>query len=149
MSHLRGAEQDRPPIVADVFKPEESFRLMVDSVLDYAIFMLDPQGRIATWNRGAERIKLYRADEIIGRHFSIFYPAESIENGLPERELSMATANGRNEDEGWRLRKGGSRLWANVVITALRDGQGKLVGFGKVTRDLSERRRAEQASRAG
>jgi PAS domain S-box-containing protein len=117
---------------------------MADSVLDYALFMLDPQGRIVTWNRGAERIKLYRADEIIGQHFSIFYPAESIEDALPERELSMAAANGRHEDEGWRIRKNGSRFWANVVITALRDGQGQLVGFGKVTRDLTERRRAEQ-----
>lgn len=126
------------------FNVEDSFRLMVDSVVDYALFMLDPEGRIVTWNRGAERIKLYRAEEIIGKHFSILHPAESIEDGVPQRELLMATANGRYEDEGWRIRKGGSRLWANVVITALRDSQGQLVGFGKVMRDLSERRRAEQ-----
>lgn len=126
------------------FKTAASFRLMVESVMDYALFMLDPQGRIATWNLGAERIKLYRADEIVGKHFSVFYPPESLENGLPERELTMASQFGRYEDEGWRIRKGGSRFWANVVITALRDSQGQLVGFGKVTRDLSERRRAEQ-----
>jgi PAS domain S-box-containing protein len=141
---MRGPEQHQPPLAPVPSKAEESFRLMVDSVVDYALFMLDPQGRVATWNRGAERIKLYRAEEVIGKHFSIFYPPESIANGLPERELSLAAANGRHEDEGWRIRKGSSRPWANVVITALRDKQGQLVGFGKVTRDLSERRRAEQ-----
>ena len=133
-----------PSPVPGVFNVDTSFRLMVDSVLDYALFMLDPKGHIVTWNRGAERIKLYRADEIIGKHFSIFYPAESLADGLPERELSMAIAHGRHEDEGWRIQKGGSRIWANVVITALRDDQGQVVGFGKVTRDLTERRRAEQ-----
>jgi PAS domain S-box-containing protein len=143
MSGTRGSELYKPPIALGTLKVEESFRLMVDSVVDYAIFMLDPQGRIATWNRGAERIKLYRADEIIGQHFSIFYPSESIAKRLSERELFVAAANGRHEDEGWRIRKGGSRFWANVVITALRDDQGQLVGFAKVTRDLSERRRAE------
>ena len=139
MSHF-----DQSSLVPGVFNVDNSFRLMVESVVDYALFMLDPQGRIVTWNRGAERITLYRADQIIGEHFSIFYPSESIEDGLPERELVVATSDGRHEDEGWRLRKGGSRFWANVVITALRDPQGQLVGFGTVTRDLSERRRAEQ-----
>ena len=127
------------------FDTEELFRLMVESVEDYAIFMLDPDGRVLTWNLGAERIKLYRANEIIGKHFSAFYPKESIEQGLPQFELTMANGTGRHEDEGWRLRKNGSRFWANVVITALRDRDGQLVGYGKVTRDLSERRRAEQA----
>jgi PAS domain S-box-containing protein len=135
-----------PPssLIPGIFNVDDSYRLMVESVVDYALFMLDPQGRIVTWNRGAERIKLYRADEIIGKHFSIFHTAESIEAGIPQRQLSMATANGRYEDEGWRIRKGGARIWADVVITALRDSQGQLVGFGKVLRDLSERRRAEQ-----
>jgi PAS domain S-box-containing protein len=137
-------KEHRAALETGKYKTGESFRLMVDSVLDYAFVMLDPEGRIATWNRGAERIVLYRADEVIGKHFSIFYPPESIENGLPQRELAMARANGRNEDEGWRLRRGGARYWANVVITALRDEQGQLVGFCKVSRDLSERRRAEQ-----
>lgn len=130
------------------FPTEQSFRLLVESVEDYAIFMLDPEGRVMTWNLGAQRIKLYRASEVIGKHFSIFYPEESLESGLPQFELTMAARTGRHEDEGWRLRKNGSRFWANVIITALRDQQGKLVGFGKVTRDLSERRRAEQGINA-
>ncbi len=125
----------------------DSFRLMVDAVADYAVFMLDPDGVVTTWNLGAERINGYRPAEIIGRHFSIFYPPEAIASGLPAAELASAIANGRHEDEGWRLRRDGSRLWANVIITALHDRAGKLVGFGKVTRDLSERRLIEEALR--
>ncbi|HET9684979.1 MAG TPA: PAS domain S-box protein, partial [Gemmatimonadaceae bacterium] len=123
------------------------FRLLVSSVRDYAIFALDPDGVILTWNAGAERIKGYRADEIIGKHFSIFYPHELVAEGFPAFELRTAANTGRFEDEGWRLRKDGSRFWANVVITALRDEQGALVGFAKVTRDLTERREAEEALR--
>jgi PAS domain S-box-containing protein len=123
---------------------EERFRLTVSNVKDYAILMLDPEGRVISWNEGAERIKGYRADEIIGQHFSRFYPAEDIKAGKIEAELKQATENGRVEDEGWRVRKDGSRFWANVVITALRDESGSLRGFGKVTRDISERKRAEQ-----
>ena len=123
---------------------EERFRLLVTSVKDYAIFMLDPTGHVATWNEGAERAKGYKADEIIGKHFSIFYPPEKVAEHFPQYELSEAARVGRFEDEGWRIRKDGSRFWANVVITALRDGEGKLVGFGKVTRDLTERRAAEE-----
>ncbi|HEY2516989.1 MAG TPA: ATP-binding protein [Polyangiaceae bacterium] len=119
-------------------------RLLVDSVKDYAIFMLTTDGRIASWNRGAQRIKGYEAPEIIGKHFSVFYPREDVEAGKCEYELEVAARVGRFEDEGWRLRKDGSRFWANVVITALRDGDGKLRGFGKVTRDLTERVQAEQ-----
>lgn len=119
-------------------------RLMVDSVKDYAIFMLTTEGCIASWNRGAQRIKGYEASEIIGKHFSIFYPREDVEAGKCEYELEVAAREGRFEDEGWRLRKDGSRFWANVVITALRDGEGKLRGFGKVTRDLTERVEAER-----
>ena len=123
---------------------EERFRLLVESVKDYAIFMLDPRGYIATWNAGAARIKGYTADEIIGKHFSIFYPAEKVAERFPEYELEVAAREGRFEDEGWRVRKDGSRFWANVVITALRNEAGELVGFGKVTRDLTERRAAEE-----
>jgi PAS domain S-box-containing protein len=125
-------------------RSEERFRLMVSAVKDYAILMLDPQGRVISWNAGAERIKGYRAEEIIGQHFSRFYPAEAIEAGTPSKVLKAAAEQGRFEDEGWRLRKDGSRFWANVVITALRDEKGALHGFGKVTRDMTERKRAER-----
>lgn len=118
---------------------EARFRLLVEAVQDYAIFMLDPQGNVSTWNIGAERIKGYKAHEIIGKHFSNFYPPEDIANGKPAWELVVAAKEGRFEDEGWRLRKDGSKFWANVIITALRDETGKLVGFAKVTRDFTER----------
>jgi PAS domain S-box-containing protein len=121
------------------------YKLLVESVRDYAIFALDAQGRVMTWNAGAERLKGYRPEEIIGRHFSTFYPPEDIASGKPDRELVDATRDGVVEDNGWRLRKDGSRFWANVVITSLRDETGTLVGFAKVTRDLTERRRAEEA----
>ncbi|WP_091673880.1 PAS domain-containing sensor histidine kinase [Amycolatopsis marina] len=124
---------------------DESFRLFIHNVRDYAIFMLDAQGHVATWNTGAERIKGYRANEIIGRHFSTFYPIEDIVSDKPGRELAVAAVEGRFEDEGWRLRKDGSRFWANVVITAVFDESGTLQGFGKATRDMTERVRAEQA----
>jgi PAS domain S-box-containing protein len=126
---------------------EERFRLLVGNVIDYAIFMLDPQGNVASWNAGAERIKGYSADEIIGTHFSKFYPAEVAASGFPESELTTAVREGRYEDEGWRIRKDGSRFWANVVITALRDETGTLRGFAKVTRDLTERKAAEDKNR--
>jgi PAS domain S-box-containing protein len=122
-------------------------RLLVESVIDYAIFMLDAEGYIATWNPGAERIKGYSASEIVGEHFSRFYPEEDIVARKPERELEVAREVGRVEDEGWRIRKDGSRFWASVVITALRDGSGQLRGFGKVTRDLTGRRAAEEQLR--
>lgn len=120
---------------------------MVESVRDYAIFLLDPNGNVQTWSAGAERFKGYRADEIIGRHFSIFYPSEALARKLPEHELVEAARLGSFEDEGWRLRKDGSRFWANVVITALRDTEGKLLGFAKITRDLTQRRDHEEALR--
>ena len=123
------------------------YRLLVDSVRDYAIFALDPNGYILSWNAGAERLKGYRPNEIIGRHFSSFYPPDAIAAGKPPWELEVASRDGRVEDEGWRLRKDGSRFWANVVITALRDQSGALVGFAKVTRDLTERRHAEEVLR--
>lgn len=123
------------------------YRLLVDSVLDYAIFALDANGVIISWNEGAHRLKGYRAEEIIGKHFSIFYPPADISGGKPAWELEEATKRGQVEDEGWRLRKDGTRFWANVVITALRNPAGDLVGFAKVTRDLTERRRAEETLR--
>lgn len=127
---------------------EERFRLLVDGVQDHAIFMLDPAGIVTTWNKGAERLKGYKAEEIIGQHFSKFYPREVIESGWPDHELDMAIRDGRFEDEGWRLRKDGSRFWANVVITALYDRDGTLKGFSRVTRDMTERRRWEQEIQA-
>jgi PAS domain S-box-containing protein len=122
---------------------EERFRLLVHSVKDYAIFMLDPDGRVSSWNEGAQRIKQYTPGEIIGRHFSTFYTAEDLAAGKPAWELETAIRDGRVEDEGWRIRKDGTRFWANVVITAVRNGRGELMGFAKVTRDLTERREAE------
>ena len=122
---------------------EERFRLLVEGVKDYGIFVIDPTGHVTTWNEGAQRIKGYSSDEIIGRHFSIFYPRSDIDSGKPQHELIVAAKEGRFEDEGWRLRKDGSRFWANVIITALRDPQGRLLGFSKITRDLSERKLAE------
>jgi PAS domain S-box-containing protein len=125
----------------------ELYRLLVESVDEYAIFALDQNGYILTWNAGAQRFKGYTADEAIGQHFSIFYPRERVEEGFPEFELREAARVGRFEDDGWRVRKDGSRFWANVVITALRDPAGRLVGYAKVTRDLTERRLAEEALR--
>lgn len=120
------------------------YRRLVESVKDYAIFMLDARGRVMSWNKGAERIKGYRAEEVIGRYFSIFYTEEDLARDKPGWELEVAARDGRVEDEAWRVRKDGSLFWANVVITALRDEAGRLVGFAKVTRDLSERRAAEK-----
>ncbi len=125
-----------------VRESEERFRLLVEQVQDYAIFMLDPQGYIVSWNAGAQRIKGYTADEIIGSHFSRFYPPDALAAGKPEHELVVARAQGRVEDENWRVRKDGSLFWANVVITALHGADGALRGFAKVTRDLTERKRA-------
>jgi PAS domain S-box-containing protein len=119
-------------------------RLLVASVRDYAIFMLDPGGHVASWNEGAERIKGYTADEITGRHFSVFYPQEDLDDDKPAMELRVAAREGRFEDEDWRVRKDGTRFWANVVISAVTGEAGELVGFAKVTRDLTERREAEQ-----
>ena len=124
----------------------EMMQLLIDSVRDYAIIFLDPEGRVLTWNSAAEQLKGWKAGEIIGQHFSRFYTPEDIEKGKTQRELDVAAKDGRFEDEGWRVRKDGKRFWANVVITALREKDGTLRGFGKVTRDLTERR-AEQKFR--
>jgi PAS domain S-box-containing protein len=126
---------------------EDRFRLLVKGVKDYAIFMLDPKGCIASWNTGAERIKGYTAEEIMGRHFSVFFTDEDVRDLKPERELEVASTEGRFEDENWRVRKDGSRFWANVVLTALRDEAGNLRGFSKVTRDITARKEAEKRLR--
>ena len=126
---------------------EERFRHLVDGVEDYAIFLLDPVGNVSTWNRGAERIKGYRPEEILGKHFSVFYTPEAISRAWPQFELSVASESGRFTDEGWRLRRDGTRFWASVVITAIRGKFGELRGFLKITRDLTERRQAEEALR--
>ncbi len=139
---LRKANTSEPAVLRD------QVALLVSSVVDYAIFMLDPEGTIVSWNEGAERIKGYTADEVIGRHFSIFYSSEEARNRKPDWELEVAKREGRYEEESWRVRKDGSRFWASVVITALRDESGRLRGFGKVTRDLTERHEAEERRNA-
>jgi len=129
------------------YRKEELFRVFVEAVSDYAIFMLDPDGRVSTWNTGAERIKGYKATEIIGKHFSCFYPEADIRAGKPGKGLRIAAEQGRHEDEGWRVRKDGSRFWANVVITPVRDKTNRLIGFAKVTRDVTERMQKEKSLR--
>jgi PAS domain S-box-containing protein len=128
-------------------RSEERFRMLVEAVQDYAIFMLDVQGHVSSWNKGAERIKGYAVSEIIGKHFSIFYPEEDLRAGKPQWELEIAAKEGRLEDEGWRLRKDGSRFWASVIITAIRNDAGKLIGFGKVTRDFTDRIKRDEVLR--
>jgi PAS domain S-box-containing protein len=149
-AHIRGAvlvfrdvTQERRAEEA-LRQSEARLRLMIESVRDYAIFMLDPQGCVLTWNAGAERIKGYQADEIIGQDFSIFFTPEDLAAAKPPRELKNAAQDGRFEDEAWRIRRDGSRFWANVVISAVRDAAGGLIGFTKVTRDLTDRRRMEE-----
>jgi PAS domain S-box-containing protein len=127
---------------------EERFRLLVNGVVDQAIFMIDPEGKVISWNPGAERLKGYRAEEIIGRHFSTFYPRDAIERDWPERELLAARQHGSFEDEGWRVRKDGSQFWANVLITALYGADGKLRGYSKITRDMTERDRVRALERS-
>jgi PAS domain S-box-containing protein len=132
-----------PPAHPSAIEGRSLYQILIESVRDYAIFVIDVTGHIATWNIGAERLKGYKPNEIIGSHFSRFYPPEDIESRKPWSLLEVARREGRVEDEGWRVRKDGTRFWADVVITALRDESGTLVGFAKVTRDLTERRHAE------
>jgi PAS domain S-box-containing protein len=126
------------------FTSDLPFRLLVDTVRDYAIFLLDPEGHVLTWNAGAQSIKGYAKEEILGKHFSIFYLPEAKQSRWPDRELALAIKEGRFQDEGWRVKKDGSTFWASVTITALRQADGSLYGFAKVTRDLTSRRQAEQ-----
>ncbi|HZI15402.1 MAG TPA: PAS domain-containing sensor histidine kinase [Myxococcus sp.] len=144
---LSSASEDAPAGAGHGQISNDHYRLLVESVKDYAIFMLDTEGHVRTWNAGAQVFKGYSAVEIIGRHISTFYTPEDAAAGLPQRLLQAAVRDGRVEDEGWRVRKDGTRFWADVVITALRDATGTLVGYGKVTRDLTERRFAEEALR--
>jgi PAS domain S-box-containing protein len=145
---MTSKDGNRPKLV-----PEQSsaatvpYSALIEAVRDYAIFILDPTGHITSWNRGAQLIKGYTADDIIGQHFSRFYPVAAIERGWPDHELSVARSEGRFEDEGWRVRKDGSTFWAHVIITALRDDAGALIGYGKITRDLTERRREQESLR--
>jgi PAS domain S-box-containing protein len=132
---------------AALLESERGFRLLVQGVSDYAIYGLDPAGRVVSWNPGAERIKGYRADEVVGRHFARFYTPEDVAAGLPERGLATAAREGRYESEGWRLRKDGSRFWAAVVIDAIRDDNGMLIGFAKTARDITQRKEAEEMLR--
>ena len=138
------AANPEPSETASPRSIEERFRALVSSVKDYAIFMLDPSGKIETWNAGAERTKGYLAEEIIGQHMSRFYTPEDLARGLPAKLLAQAIRDGRVESEGWRVRKDGTRFWADVVITALVDDAGRLIGFAKVTRDLTERLHAQE-----
>lgn len=140
----------QPPVPIDRVRGGESseqidlFRLLVQSVRDYAIFVLDPVGNVLTWNPGAQAMKGYTRDEIVGKHFSQFYPDEAVQSGWPKRELVLAEKEGRFADEGWRVRKDGSTFWASVIITPLRSASGELAGFAKVTQDMTERRRSEE-----
>jgi PAS domain S-box-containing protein len=130
---------------AQLRESQERLRLLVDSVHDYAIFMLDRSGHVLTWNSGAQRLKGYSTEEIVGKHFSLFYPPEDVQSSKPQSALDAAARDGRFEDEGWRLGKDGVHFWANGVISAVKDAKGELVGFAKVTRDLTERKQAEIA----
>ncbi|MGH9736742.1 MAG: PAS domain S-box protein [Candidatus Acidiferrales bacterium] len=138
----------KPALNSDLHQSEiEQFRMLVEQVQDYAIFMMDPQGRVATWNAGAERIKGYTASEIIGQPYATFFPPEDAAAGKPKQILEAAVREGRADTEGWRVRKDGSRFWASALVTAIRDRSGKLLGFSKVTRDITERMRYEEALR--
>lgn len=138
---------DRKAHLGPLFSAEDKYRLLVDAVTDYAIYMLDPQGIIASWNTGAQRLKGYAAEEVIGQHFSMFYSGLDRAAGLPGNGLAIAVQQGRFANEGWRVRKDGTRFWAHVVLDPIRDGVGNIIGFAKVTRDLTERKMAEQALR--
>ncbi|HEY8077703.1 MAG TPA: PAS domain S-box protein [Labilithrix sp.] len=138
---------ERREVERRLFGVEQRFHQVVDAITDYAIFMLDPTGTVATWNSGAEKTKGYTAEEIVGKHFSVFYTPEDRVAGRPEQNLDAVRRTGRHEDESWRVRKDGTRFWANVVLTALRDEKGELIGYAKVTRDLTERKQREDAER--
>src|SRR5215471_1792949 len=146
MTDRNNLDKSHKRLPAGEFQQQETrFRLFIEAVKDYAIYVLDPSGRVNSWNAGAQRIKGYRSEEIVGQHFSRFYPPEEIAAGKPERQLETAAREGKVEDEGWRVRKDGSRFWANAVITAIRDEHGKLAGFVKVTRDFTEKMRTQEA----
>jgi PAS domain S-box-containing protein len=132
----------------EALEQTDLFRLLIESIRDYAIFVLDPRGHILTWNQGAQAMKGYTRDEIVGKHFSKFYLPEAVQSGWPEHELALAEKEGRFSDEGWRVRKDGTSFWASVIITALRSKDGSLTGFAKVTQDMTERRQGEERVQA-
>jgi len=134
----------RPALKVSAAETSALFQLLVESIRDYAIFVLDPEGNVLTWNAGAEAMKGYAKEEIVGRHFSAFYLPEAVQSGWPQRELALAEKEGRFADEGWRVRKDGTSFWASVTITALHNANGDLAGFAKVTQDMSGRRQAEE-----
>ncbi len=141
---LQAHNPDHDPTTEKLRQSEERFHVLVESIQDYAIYILDPNGYVVSWNTGAERIKGYQANEIVGKHFSRFYPPDDLRNNIPKRNLEIAATKGRYEDESLRLRKDGSVFWANVVITAIHDPSGNLTGFAKVVRDITERKASEQ-----
>src|ERR1700675_1272636 len=147
LRELQGEITDSKRAEETLRQSEERARLMVEGVKDYAILMLDLKGRVTTWNAGTEHIKGYSAQEIIGQPFSIFYTGEDAASGKPERDLEVAAKEGRTEEEGGGVRKGGARFWANVIITAINDKDGRPIGYSKVTRDLTDRKRAEETLR--
>jgi PAS domain S-box-containing protein len=142
--HPPAISKSAPARAGQTSEQADMLQLLIDSTLDFAVILLDKDGIVLTWNRAAESIKGWKAEEIVGQHFSRFYTAEQVASGRTQMELDVAAKTGRFEDEDWRIRKNGSRFWANVVITALRDADGELRGFGKVTRDLTERRFSEE-----
>ncbi len=144
---MRRQPKTKPSSPAAVLGSQESFRQLVDSVTDYAIIMLDEGGNVVSWNPGAERIQGYTKKEIMGKHFSCFYPAEAVKRGLPDQDLKKAVKTGRIESEVRRMRKDGTQFWANVILSPLRDEDGTVRGFAKVTRDLTELKRAEEVVR--
>ncbi|WP_187263920.1 PAS domain-containing sensor histidine kinase [Pontibacter beigongshangensis] len=144
LSERKKAEDDLYKFIDELKESEERFRLLIEGVSDYAIFMLDPAGNVATWNEGARKMKGYESEEIIGRFFSKFYSREAVLQGFPEFELTQARTHGRFEDEGWRYRKDGSAFWANTVLTAMYNSEKEFIGFSKITRDLTERKKLEQ-----
>jgi PAS domain S-box-containing protein len=139
---------DRNRTAAGVNQPQDVFRLLVEGIHDYAIFVLDPQGHVMTWNPGAQNLKGYSKEEIVGQHFSKFYQPEAVQSGWPQRELALALKEGRFADEGWRVRKDGTTFWASVIISTLRAPDGTLTGFAKVTQDMTERRKTEERVQA-
>ena len=138
---------EHPSPLTTRFSTEERYRLLVDAVAEYAIYMLDSEGFVVSWNPGAERLKGYSEGEIVGRHFSVFYEPDDVRDGLPTRALATAAREGRYEAEGWRRKKDGGRFWAQVMVNPIVSSDGELLGFAKVTRDLTERRIAEEALR--
>src|SRR6185312_10436516 len=143
VKQIKLAASNQNPAMQAKVEPADLYRLLVESIQDYAIFLLDTNGMVMSWNAGAQKLKGYKANEIIGKHFSVFFLPKDRKDGKPRRELEAARQQGSTEEEGWRLKKDGDRFWANVILTALYDNSGHLQGYAKVTRDLSERKQAE------